>query len=184
MRTLLVNFCLGLGVALSFATPSLAQMPAYTQAGPIPSALATARTIFISNAGADSGLFYEPFPDDPNRPYIFSGDPDRAYTEFYAALKATGKFNLVSNPEIADLVLELRLTAPENPVMSEGEVYPLPVFRLVIYDGKTHYILWTVTHSIDNAILRRNCDKNFDAALAEVLNHFLQTTGKSTAPAH
>jgi len=184
MQTLRACLCVTAAAALSFATAALAQMPVYTQAGPVPPALTAAKTIFVSNAGADSGLFFEPFADDPVRAYIYSGDPDRAYTEFYAALKATGRFNLVSNPEIADLVLELRLTAPENPVMSEGEVYPLPVFRLVIYDGKTHYILWTVTHSIDNAILRRNCDKNFDAALAEVLSHFLEITGKSPVPAH
>lgn len=67
--------------------------------------------------------------------------------------------------------------------MIAGEAYPLPMFRLVVYDGKTHYILWTVTRSIDSAILLRNCDKNFDIALAEVLSQFLKIAGKSPAPA-
>jgi hypothetical protein len=184
MQTLRACLCVTAAAALSFATAALAQMPACTQAGPVPPALAKAKTIFVSNAGADSGLFFEPFADDPGRAYIYSGDPDRAYTEFYAALEATGKFKLVSNPEIADLVLELRLAAPQDPVVREGEIYPLPMFRLVVYDGKSHYILWTVTRSIDSAILRKNSDKNFDAALAEVLSHFLQITGKSPVPAH
>jgi len=159
MQTLRACLCVTAAAALSFATAALAQMPACTQAGPVPPALAKAKTIFVSNAGADSGLFFEPFADDPGRAYIYSGDPDRAYTEFYAALEATGKFKLVSNPEIADLVLELRLAAPQDPVVREGEIYPLPMFRLVVYDGKSHYILWTVTRSIDSAILRKNSDK-------------------------
>ena len=58
----------------------------------------------MSNAGADSGLFPEPFSGDPNRPY----------SEFYAALKAAGQFALVDDPGQANLVLELRLVAPNG----------------------------------------------------------------------
>lgn len=183
MPSLRTRLCLT-AAAISLATAAFAQMPAYTQAGPLPPALATAKTIFVSNAGGDDGLFFQGFADEPNRSYTFSGDPGRAYTEFYAALKATGNFTLAADPSQADLVLELRLTAPEHPVMIEGEVYPLPMFRLVVLDGKTHYILWTVTRSIDSALLRKNCDKNFDAAVAEVLGQFLKITGKAPAPAH
>ena len=111
MRTLHACFCLSLAAVVSFATAAFAQMPAYDQAGPVPPAIAAAKTIFISNAGADSGLFPEPF----------SGDPDRAYTEFYAALKATGAFTLVADPAHADLVLELRLFAPYRPTIADNE---------------------------------------------------------------
>jgi hypothetical protein len=177
MRNLLVSFSLGLGVALGLATASTAQMPAYTEPGPLPPALASAKTIFVSNAGADSGLFPEPF----------SGDPDRAYTEFYAALKATGDYTLAGDPSQADLVLELRLLAPEGPSepsKQKGASDPLPSFRLVVYDAKTHYILWTVTNSIDLAFLQKTHDKNFDVALAGVLNQFLHVSGKPPVPAH
>jgi len=57
MRTLQTCSCLSLAIAVSFATAALAQMPAYDQAGPIPPAVTAAKTIFVSNAGADSGLF-------------------------------------------------------------------------------------------------------------------------------
>ncbi len=183
MPSLRTRLCLT-AAAISLAAAAFAQTPAYTQAGPIPQAIANAKTIFVSNAGADSVLFPEQFPDDPHRPFNFSGDPDRGYTEFYAALKASGSFTLVADPAQADLVLELRLVAPQRPAVYQGEVYPLPMFRLVIYDGKTHYVLWTVNRSIDSALLRKNCDKNFDLALSEVLGQFLKITGKAPAPAH
>ena len=143
----------------------------------IPPAITAARTIFVSNAGADSGLFPEPF----------SGDPDRPYTEFYSALKTTGDYTLVGNPAQADLVLELRLFAPYGPTNANkqnGTADPRPMFRLVIYDGKTHFILWTVTSSIELAYLQKTHDKNFDIALTEILNQFLKIAGKPPAGTH
>ncbi|MGD0481695.1 MAG: hypothetical protein ABSA42_16085 [Terracidiphilus sp.] len=177
MRMLHACFCLSLAAVFSLATTALAQMPAYDHAGPIPPAIAAAKTIFVSNAGADSGLFPEPF----------TGDADRPYTEFCAALKATGNYTLVGDPAQADLVLELRLVAPYGPSEAnkqKGASDPLPMFRLVIYDGKTHYILWTVTDSIEIAYLQKTHDKNFDAALTEVLDQFLKIAGKPPAGAH
>jgi hypothetical protein len=180
MRTFLVCFSLFVAVAAPVASVGLAQMPPYDQAGPVPPALAAAKTIFISNAGADSGLFPEPF----------TGDPARAYTELYAALKATGNYTLVSDPAQADLVLELRLFAPYGPTNQTnankqiGAADPRPRFRLVVYDGKTHYILWTVTSSIELAYLQKTHDRNFDIALTEILNQFLKIAGKPPAGPH
>ncbi len=177
MRTLLVCSCLSLTVAVTVATAGLAQMPAYDQAGPVPPAITAAKTIFISNAGSDSGLFPEPF----------TGDPGRAYTELYAALKATGDYTLIGDPTQADLVLELRLFAPYGPTNANkqnGTADPRPMFRLVVYDGKSHFILWTVTESIEYAILQKTHDKNFDMALTEVLDQFLKIAGKPPAGAH
>ena len=177
MRTFHACFCLSLAAVVSFANAAFSQMPAYDQAGPIPPAIAAAKNIFVSNAGADSGLFPEPF----------TGDPDRPYTEFYSALKATGDFTVVGDPAQADLVLELRLFAPYGPTNANkqnGTADPRPMFRLVVYDGKTHYILWTVTSSIELAYLQKTHDKNFDTALAQVLNQFLQIAGKPPAAAH
>jgi hypothetical protein len=45
-------------------------------------------------------------------PESFSGDPSRGYSELYSDLKEAGRFELVSDPANADLVLELQLTAP------------------------------------------------------------------------
>jgi hypothetical protein len=162
------------GFALLSATVLVAQQPAYTAAGPVPPAILAAKKIFISNAGSDSGLFPEPF----------TGDPNRAYTEFYAELKATGNYDLVSDPAEADLVLELQLTAPEGPSKGSkqnGAADPLPMFRVVVYDRKTHYVLWALTESVEFAFLQKTHDRNFEGALERLIFQFERITGKQPA---
>lgn len=136
-------------------------------AAPVPAALYTAKKVFISNAGADSGLFLHPF----------TGGGDRAYNQFYSAVKGLGRFDLVATPQDADMVFELRLTtpyAPPNQMEQKGVDYPLPMFRLVIYDRKSHYILWTLTESVQWALLQKTHDHNFDTGL-EMLVEKLKT---------
>lgn len=145
-------------------TAIFAQKPASGSMAPIPAAL-RAEKVFVSNAGADSGLFPAPF----------SGDPDRSYADFYAALRARGECTLVTDPSDADLVLELRLTAPygpSEPNKVKGAADPLPMFRLVIYDRKTHYVLWALTESIEYAFLQKTHDRNFDDAIGRLVDDF------------
>jgi hypothetical protein len=161
--------------AILCSGPVFAQQP--ETAPPIPHALLTAKSVFVSNAGSDSGLFPEPF----------SGDPARAYAEFYAQLKSAGIYTLVDDPTKADLVLELRLTAPQGPQSANkqtGASDPLPMFRLVAYQAPSHYILWTFTRSIDPAFIQKTHDSNFDSALHRLLIDLEQITGKTptTAP--
>jgi len=164
-------------VFASFASPAFAQqMPPYSGAGPVPPAITQAKKIFVSNGGADSGLFPEALPLSSLSSQPFTGDAGRPYTEFYVALQATKQYTLVMDPNQADLVLELRLTAPngpQNPSRQNGASDPLPQFRLVAYDVKSHYALWTFTESIEPAILQKTHDKNFDKALAALLAQFL-----------
>jgi hypothetical protein len=148
-----------------------------TQPGPVPPAIGAARKIFVSNAGADSGLYPSPF----------TGDTDRGYTQFFAALKATGQFDLVSDPSDADLVLELQLIAPNGPSSGSkqnGASDPVPMFRLRLYDRKTHYILWTITESIEIALKQKTHDRNFDQALHNILVDFQQLTGRLPTGPH
>ena len=58
------------------------------------------------------------------------------------------------------------------------------MFRLTVLDRKTHYVLWTVTQSVGLAVLQKTHDRNFDDALAAVLNQFLAIAGKPLAPSH
>jgi hypothetical protein len=167
-----------LGAALlSAAVAAYAEKPVSTPAAPVPSAIHNAKKIFVSNAGADSGLFPSPF----------SGDPNRAYNQFYASLKATNQYELVSNPSEADLVLELRLFAPYGPT-NGNKVYgasdPLPDFRLVIYDRYTHFVLWTLTESIESAVGQQNHDHTFDVALMAILSDFENLSGKAPVASH
>ena len=163
-------------VLLSSATVR-AQMPAYDEPSPVPAAITSARTVFLANAGADNGLFPEPF----------SGDEGRGYTEFYSALKATRAYTLAGDPSQADLVLELELLAPHGPIYnpdkSAGQADAMPNFKLVVYDRKSHYVLWAFTQSIGTALGQKSHDRNFDTALEMLLRQFLQLAGKTPAAA-
>jgi hypothetical protein len=171
-------FWICLTPALVLSHVALSQQPA--PVAPVPAALHTATKFFVSNAGADSGLFPSPF----------TGDTNRAYNQFYAGLKANGQFDLVSDPSDADLVLEIQLTAPVGSTRSmntnkiNGASDPVPMFRLTVYDRKTHYVLWTFTQSIEVALLQKTHDRNFDDALNTILLEFESLTGKAQAAAH
>jgi hypothetical protein len=170
MRCIGLGFCTALCATL-IAVSAIAQQPVPAPTAPIPPAITAAKRIFVSNAGGDSGLFPSPF----------SGDPNRGYNQLYAGLKATGQYQLVKDPSEADLVLELQLTAPNGPSKGSkvnGASDPVPMFRLVIYDAKTHYVLWAFTQSIDIAFLQKTHDRNFDEALSAILMEFEELSGK------
>ena len=176
---LLVCAALMFAVLANAQRPAPASPPPPASLAPVPPALLNAKTVFISNAGADSGLF----------PHPFSGDPDRPYNEFYSGIQSWGRYQLVADPSEADLVFELKLTAPygpSNPNKQNGAADPLPMFRLVILDRKTHYVLWALTESIDFAFLQKTHDNNFDAALNAITMDLKRLTSApaSTAANH
>jgi hypothetical protein len=140
--------------------------PAVFKVAPMPTGLARAKTVFISNGGADSALF----------PRAFSGDPDRPYNEFYGDVASLGRFDVVNDPVQADLVLELRLTDTIDPT---GK--PNAMFQLAIYGARAHYILWTVTETVDVAKLQKSRDKNFDQALASLTQDLRRVTANAEA---
>ena len=159
-------------LVLAIAGSATAQQPNYDATGPVPPAIRNAKTIFVSNAGSDSGLFPEPF----------TGSPSRPYARFYDELKATGHYQLVDDPSAADLVLELQLMAPngpQNPNKQYGASDPLPMLRLVVYDRKTHYILWAASESVGLAFLQKTHDHNLDSAVDAILTDFETTAGIS-----
>jgi len=153
--------CLGFVVMLPEIAVT-AQQPAPVAVAPVPPQLLNAKTVFISNAGSDSGLF----------PHPFTGDPDRAYNEFYAGVVSWGRYQLTESPAEADLVFELQLMAPNGPSnadKSKGASDPLPMLRLVIYDRPTHYVLWALTESIAPAGRQKTHDHNFDEAVSSLV---------------
>jgi hypothetical protein len=158
-----IRFFVSLCAAFLFAAAANAQAsPSAASLAPVPPALLNAKTVFISNAGADSGLF----------PHPFSGDPDRPYNQFYSAMQSWGRYQLVADPSEADLVFELQLIAPPGPSSGNkvnGASDPVPMFRLAIYDRKSHYVLWALTESITIAFLQKTHDNNFDQALATIM---------------
>ena len=178
MRIVRLSLVLSLAVATVFSNVTAWGQQKFAATAPVPPALYTAKKVFISNAGADSGLFWHPF----------SGERDRAYNEFYNDVQKLGRFDLVSSPEQADLVFELRLTTPYGPPITgeqKGLDYPLPMFRLVIYDRQSHYVLWALTESIQWAVMQKTHDRNFDTALDMLVQNLnTLTTPPSAAAAH
>jgi hypothetical protein len=167
--------------ALLFAVVVPAQTPSQPgpliPAAPVPPAILNARTIFVANAGADGGMF----------PHPFSGDSSRGYSQLFAALQERGQYQLVADPSLADLVLELRLMAPYGPTSANkvnGAADPVPAFRLVIYDRKSHYVLWALTESIEVALKQKTHDRNFDEALSNLVADFEELTHPQPPPAH
>ena len=160
---------LALCISMLATMTAVAQVSVSPDDAPIPPAIKSAKTLFISNAGADSGLFPSPFSGTSNRPY----------SQFYAGLASDRAHQLVSDPSEADLILELRLLAPagpQEPSKQKGASEPLPMLRLVIYDRKTHFILWTLTESVDVAFLQKTHDRNLDDAIRSIVAQFKQLT--------
>jgi hypothetical protein len=166
--------------ALLVANAAFAEQASPVAPAPVPQAILDAKRIFVSNAGADSGLFPSPF----------TGDTNRGYNQLYAGLKAGGQYDLMGDPAQADLVLELQLTAPAGSTHSinsnkvNGAADPVPMFRLVVYDRKTHYVLWAFTQSVEIAFLQKTHDRNFDDALTAVLLEFEALSGNAHAVSH
>ena len=97
-------------VAFSLSAFALAQQSA-GPLPPVPPALASAKTVFLSNTGADHGLFPSPF----------SGDTNRAYAEFYSAVQSSG-------PSNSSTIL-LKPTSSSSPSSSHPTVLPTPTIR-------------------------------------------------------
>lgn len=145
-------------VILALVQVLSAQQPKGPSPAPVPAQIGAAQKVFISNAGGES---LETVIDET----VFNGGPDRPYNEFYAAMKSWGRYELVSSPTDADLILEISWALTDTGLR-------LPVLgqlRLVIIDPKTHVTLWNVTEYVRGAVLLGNRDKNFDQAMNTVV---------------
>jgi len=145
-----------------------------TPAAPVPAQIVQAKKVFITNGGWDD---YE----------LFSGGPTRAYDQFYAALKTTGRYELVGNSADADLIFQIQFSVYVAPGVRSGNapsLGPVPydaMLRLEIRDPKTNVLLWAFVERPDQAMLQGNRDKNLDAAMERVAGD-VQTLGASSAP--
>ena len=137
---------------------------------PVPPLLQHGQKVFLSNAGAPAGLF----------PHPFTGTQDRGYGYLYNALQKDGHFQLVESPADAEMIFELQLMAPLGSLADAkvaGTADPLPQFKLTVYDRPTHYVLWTISQTIDPAYVQKTHDKNFDTALDLLLEQLKAAAG-------
>lgn len=157
------------------APPSSSSSQPTPTAAPIPPQITQAKTIFISNGGADS--FFT----------LYSGGLNRAYNNLYAELKHWGKYRIVTSPAQADLILEVRSLAPVSDVSGvNGTVDSAdsPQIRLQAIDPATHTVLWTLTSYVHAGIgLQKTRNKQFDQASLALVNQLRQLTGETLTPA-
>lgn len=164
----------GVSVVLLFAQYAAAQGKHDAAPAPIPAQIATAHRVFIANAGGD-----DPFPTEM---HLFSGGVDRPYNEFYAAIKNSGRYDIVGSPSEADLLFEIRFAVMTGPLCRDSGGYDSQ-FRLEIRDAKTNSLLWTFTEHVPWAILDGNRNKNFDQALARVVTDVLGLATRASSGA-
>jgi hypothetical protein len=137
---------LGLAMLLP-VTPALLAQTQLAPAAPLPSQITGAKKVFISNTGV--GL----------NSYVWSGGQDRLYNELYAAMKSWGRYELVTAPGDADLVLDASVVA--NPAVWQ--------FKLEILDPKTRIVLWTMYEPVKITGLQKTRDANFDATIDKLV---------------
>jgi hypothetical protein len=93
-------------------------------------------------------------------------------------MKDWGRYELVSSPADADLVLEvswvLTDTGLKLPVLGQ--------LRLVVIDPRTHVTLWNLTEYVRGAMLLGNRDKNFDQAMNTLVARMKSLTTPPAAP--
>jgi hypothetical protein len=110
---------------------------------PVPSPIAAAKRVFISNAPGT------------NLPGSFGGS-DRTYNEFYTAMKGWGHCELVAAPSDADLILEISFTSSLSSVggtSASGCIsYNSSELRLVILDARMHVPLWWFNEAVNPKI--------------------------------
>ncbi len=144
-----------LTLALLLATCASGQTPSPAPPNiPLPSALSTAKTFFIGNAG-----------DQEN------ADCLRVYNDFYAGIAHLNRFRLVTDPNQADLILELHYEiALGQAVASHDSNQSVRQFRVAIIDPRSHAILWTLVERTNYALLQSNRNKNLDETIGVLIN--------------
>ena len=126
---------------------------------PVPSPIAAARKVFISNAPGTS------------LPAYFGG-PDRTYNEFYAAMKGWGHYELVAAPSDADLILEISFNSSLSSVggtSTSGPIsYNYTELRLVILDARMHVTLWWFNEAVNPKVsFGHRPEKAVDSAFSQ-----------------
>jgi len=135
-----------------------------TLAAPVPAPLLNGKRAFIAYELGDVTAF----------PSGYSGGPERAYSEFYAGMKAWGRFELVSDPKDADVVFAIRFV--ESPGL------PMPQIRVGISDLRTGVPLWGFVEQVNPAFFKKNRDATFSATVQLLVYDVENLIAPGTAP--
>lgn len=141
-------------VAAMLGCPAVAQRknaPVNSSAAPVPAPILQGKRAFVSFELGDVSAF----------PSLYSGGPERAYSEFYAGMQQWGRYQLVSDPKDADIILAIRFV--EIPGITS------PQIRLGINDARGRVSLWGFSEEINGVFLKKNRDKGFSDAVDRVI---------------
>ncbi len=168
MTTNLASMSIFVALMLS---PVFTQLQALAAASPVPTAILSAKNIFISNGDQTATSFLSLLLAIPTGLARSSTRPSRA-------LARSSSLTTQRTPILYWNCSLRRPMVPRRAASRNGAADPLPMFRLVVYDRKTHYVLWTLTRSVEFAFRQKMHDRNFDDALNLLLDDFLAVAGK------
>jgi hypothetical protein len=136
-----------------------------TLEAPVPTPLLNGKRAFIAYELGDVTAF----------PSAYSGGPERAYSEFFAQMKAWGHFDLVMDPQQADLVFAIRFV--DSPGLS------FPQIRVGISDAKTGVPLWGFVEQVDPAFFKKHRDASFSESVQLLVSDVQSLITPGAAPA-
>lgn len=142
---------------------------AQTKNAPVPTQILAARKVFISNVGADP---------DVTETFKRLGQSSQPYDRFYAEMKTWGRYELVSSPADAELVFEIRFSAPL--LDCEKVTTYAPQYRLSIVDVKTHFTLWMLSAPVEGAFRKATFEKNLSQGMATLMADLKQLSAQGT----
>jgi hypothetical protein len=131
---------------------------------PVPTPLLAGKRAFISYELGDVTAF----------PSSYSGGPERAYGEFYAQMKAWGRYELVSDPKNADVIFAVRFVDP--PAISH------PQIRVGIMDASARVSLWGFVEEVNFAFFKKHRDAAFTASVKQLIDDVKTLVGPGTTP--
>ena len=119
----------------------------------MPAQFLNAKRIFVANGAGDNDPTFAKYTNGPNGPY----------NQFYADVKALGRYEFAASPSEADVILELRVD-----YLRYYERYGYFKLRLEIRDPRTNALLWTFAESVTEAIGKDAQRKYVAEALAKL----------------
>ena len=132
-----------------------------TVQAPVPTPLLNGKKAFISYELGGVTAF----------PEAYSGGPERAYSEFYTAMKAWNRYELVSDPAQADIVFAVRFSDPTGGT---------PQIRIGVTDAHSKIVLWGFVEQVDFKFRKKNRDLAFTDSVKLLVTDIQTLIGQST----
>ncbi len=130
---------------------------------PVPTPMLNGKKAFISYELGDVTAF----------PNAYSGGPERAYGEFYSAMRTWNRYDLVADPAQADIVFAVRFVDSPNTV---------PQIRIGVADAKTHITLWGFVEQVDFKFRKKNRDAAFTDSVKLLVTDIQTLIGQNATP--